>query len=241
MRNPASPPSSPDAYKPSESDQDLPPTARPRADSYVRVRPAKTGFGGIARGQLAPTRREVQPHLPSCLEDLANEQHALADALRSFDLDAMDLPRDPSVHAAAQSMTERLADLGELRSALGAVYLDATDPRMGEILQLDSPLSEYMRGLYTWCRGVLRAFVELGQGLRALDPDWSLLRSRLDDARAFYLEELEGQIQLEVGRLRLHFPTIKAAHDPLAELDAHLAELFWSAAHLGRGLDKRFG
>jgi hypothetical protein len=217
------------------------PPARPRADSHVRVRPARTGFAAIARGQLAPTRREQQPHVPSCIEDLASEQHALADALRSFDLDAMDLPRDPSVHAAAQSMTERLADLGELRSALGAVYLDATDPRMHEIVQLDSPLSEYMRGLYTWCRGVLRAFVELGQGLRALHPDWSLLRSRLDDARAFHLEELEGQIQLEIGRLRLHFPTINAAHDPLSELDAHLAELFWAAGHLGRGLDKRFG
>jgi hypothetical protein len=243
MPTPASPSASPAAYDPSkpEPSPEAAPPVRPRADSHVRVRPATTGFAALARGQLAPTRREAQPHLPSCLEDLASEQQALGEALRNFDLDAMDLPRDPSVHAAAQSMTDRLADLGELRSALGAVYLDATDPRMQQILQLDSPLSEYLRGLYTWCRGVLRAFVELGHGLRALDPDWSLLRSRLDDARAFYLEELEGQIQLEVGRLRLHFPTLHAAHDPLAELDAHLAELFWAAAHLGRGLDKRFG
>ncbi len=244
MPYPASPPPSPDTYNPSDSQSSLPssaPAPRPRADSHVRVRPASTGFTALARGQLAPTRREAQPQLRACVEELATEQQALGEALRAFDLDAMDLPRDPSVHAAAQSMTERLADLGELRSALGAVYLDATDPRMQELVQRDSALSEYLRGLYTWCRGVLRAFVELGQGLRTLHPDWSLLRSRLDDARVFYIEELEGQIQLEVGRMRLHFPTLHAARGPLSELDAHLAELFWAAGHLGRSLEKRFG
>jgi len=153
----------------------------------------------------------------------------------------MDLPRDPSVHAAAQSMTERMADLAELRSALGAVYLDATDPRMHELLAVDSALSEYLRGLYTWCRGTLRAFFELAEGLRTLNPDWACLRSRLDDARAFYLEELEGQIQIEVARMRVHFPTTHSASDPLAELDAHLTELFWAAGHFGRSLEKRFG
>src|SRR5512140_524743 len=191
MRNPASPPPSTASDNPSES---LPP--RPRADSHVRVRPSATGFGAIARGQLGPTRREQQSRVPSCIEDIAREHHALAEALRRFDLGAMDLPRDPSVHAAAESMAQRLADLGELRSALGAVYLDATDPRMQEILQSDSPLSEYLRGVYSWCRGVLRAFDELAIGLRTLQPDWALFRSRLDDARAFYLEEIEGQIQL---------------------------------------------
>ncbi len=244
MHNPASPPPFPASDNSSKSEGggfDLAASPRPRADSHVRVRPAATGFGAIARGQIGPRRRERQTRAPSCIEDIAREHHALADALRRFDLDAMDLPRDPSAHAAAQSMTERLADLGELRSTLGSVYLDATDPRMQEILQSDSPLSEYLRGIYSWCGGVLRAFDELARGLRTLHPDWSLLRSRLDDARAFYLEELEGQIPLEIARLRVHFPALSAARDPLSELDGHLEELFWAAGHFARSLEKRFG
>lgn len=179
--------------------------------------------------------------MPTTLEELSQEQRALGEALRMFDLDEMDLPRDPSLHAAARSMLSRLEDLGELRSAIGAVYLDATDPRMGEVLDRDSALTEYMRGLYTWCRGVLRAFEELAEGLRMSAPDWSLLRGRLDDARVFYMEDLEGQVQLEVARMRLHFPGMAGARDPLGDLDAHLTELFWSAGHLARGLDNRFG
>ena len=244
MSNPASPPKLLASEKTSEFQLPAGVPAgdvRPRADSYVRVRPAATGFASIARGQIGPTRREAQAKAPSFVEQLADEQRGLGEAIKSFDLDAMDLPRDPSVHAAAQSMTERMADLAELRSALGAVYLDATDPRMHELLAVDSALSEYLRGLYTWCRGTLRAFFELAEGLRTLSPDWACLRSRLDDARAFYLEELEGQIQIEVARMRVHFPTTNVASDPLAELDAHLTELFWAAGHFGRSLEKRFG
>jgi hypothetical protein len=178
----------------------------------------------------------------SCLEELAVEQTALTRSLRGASEIIGTIPRDPSAHAAAQSMRDRLADLGELKAALDAVYLDATDPRMHEMLGRDSALTEYLRGLYTWCKGVLRAFEELASGLRVLTPDWALLRARLDDARAFYLDELEGLLHGELARLRLHSNgPASGTGDPLSDLDAHLAELFWAAAYLATSLEKRFG
>ena len=214
---------------------------RGRSDSHVRFRNQATGFAAIASGAIGTTRRELQPRERSILEELGDEQRALSASLTSTDRIVDGVPRDPSAHAAAQSMRERLGDLGELRTALDAVYLDSTDPRMLEILGRDAALSEYMRGLYAWTKAVFRAFEELAAGLRVLHPDWAVLRQRLEDARAFYLDDLEGQIALDVGRLRMRWPSMGHERDPLSDLDAHLAELFWSAAFLARSLEKRFG
>jgi hypothetical protein len=226
------------AYPTLTQPQDLP-APRERTDSHVRIRPGRTGFGSLFRGAAA--RREPIETPRSVTSELNDEHLTLSMGLLSAQHVVDDVPRDPSAHAAAQSVRERIADMNELRSALGAVTLDACDPRMAPLLAESAPLTDYMRGLFTWAKAALRALEELARGLRVLDPNWATLRARLEDASVFYLADLERPIAEQATRLRLRLPEISDPLDPLVDFEEHLIQLFWAAQNLSKGLEKRFG
>jgi hypothetical protein len=227
------------AYPTLTQPDDLPPP-RERTESGIRLRPSRTGFSVLLRGPAG--RRESEPPAASdILQELSDAQVALTKALIGAQALVAGIPRDPSAHAAAQSIRERIADLNELRTALAAVNLDACDPRTSVLFTENAPLTEYMRGLYVWVQAVLRALDELASGLRVLAPDWSLLRARLEDSTTFYLTNLEKPIARAATQLRLRLPEINDPSDPLSEFDEHLIYLFWASSHLARNLEERFG
>jgi hypothetical protein len=206
----------------------------------VRITPRKTGFAPLFGGPAA-RRDSSEPRTRAVVEELSEDQITLTMSLLCVQNMVAEVPRDPSAHAAAQSVKERLADLTELKNALGNVNLDACDPRLAPLFAENAPLNDYLRGLFAWTKAVLRALEELARGLRVLDPDWATLRARLEDASVFYLADLERPIAEQATRLRLRIPEINDPRDPLADFDEHLIELFWAASYLAKGLEKRFG
>jgi len=202
-----------------------PPSPGPRRhDSYTRVRSQ-----GIEDDYLA------------VLEEFGDEQLTMTVNLMCVDHIIDGVPNDPSSHAAAASMRDRLDDMCELRGALNGMYLLATDPRMRELLGRDAPLTEYLRGIYAWAKAVIRAFEESGYALRSLSVDWAALRARIEDAAPFYFAELETEIADAAARMRLVLPELNDSADPLSELDDRLAEVFAAAATLSASLHHRFG
>ena len=195
-----------------------------------------------ADGDCASSTRLRSPEVVSeALDELANEQLTLAMSLPYFLNASQDLPYDLSTRAAAHTLRERLADVESLRDALAAIHADCVDPRLAALLGPDAPLTEYVRGLYAWSKAVVRAFEELSLGLRAFCPNWTLLRSRLEDAASFYFAELEGPIRNDLALLHARTPELLDPCDPLHDLDGHVEELNWVASYLARSLQKRFG
>ncbi len=221
------------------------PRGRPRADSYIRFRAQATGFTGLLRRTvdtaLARAANPSQDTTLSFLEELGDEQLTLTVNLLCLEHVVDGIPYDASARAAGQSLRERIQELSELRNALNIIYLDASDPRMALMITGDAPLGDYLRGVYAWTKGVIRTIEDLASGLRTLTTDWSSARLRLQDAREFFLDDLEFAIHKDLARLRLRAPELNEARDPLAELDEHLEELFWAASYLAKGLEKKFG
>jgi hypothetical protein len=222
--------------------EDLP-APRERADSHVRIRSggaARTGFGPLLRPP--PIRRGTQDEVSrAVLDELSEAQLGFTmSLLRAKDM-ILGIPRDPSAHAAAQSIRDRIADLHEVRSALAAVNLDACDARLAPLFAENGALTDYLRGLYTWTRALVRALEEIADGLRVLDPNWALLRARIEDFASFYLVELEKPIAHAATILRLRHPELDNPNDPLVDFDEHLSQLFWAAAYLAKNLENRFG
>jgi hypothetical protein len=194
---------------------------RARAESFVGLREAPRADANTA------------------LDALVEEQLTLTMGLLC--LAAPVAPYDPSARAAAQTMAERIADLARVRDALDDFQLDLFDPRVAPLLRNDGPIVEYLRGIYTWLKGVIRAFEDLGPELWALSPNWLRLRSRLEDADAFYMKNLEPLIRAQAARLRHEAPEIADPRDPLHAFRPHLDALLASTRHLHDGLQRRFG
>ena len=211
----------------------------------MRFRAQATGFSGLMRQTVATALARVanpeQEATLTFLEELGDEQLTLTVNLLCLEHAVDGIPYDPSARAAAQTLHERIQDLAELRNALNAIFIDSSDPRMASMIVGDAALGDYLRGLYAWSRAAIRAIEEVAGGLRSLEADWSALRSRLDDARAFYLDHLELTIHRDLSNMREHAPELADPRDPLSDIDDHLEELFWAASRLAHGLDKRFG
>jgi hypothetical protein len=195
-----------------------------RRDSHARVR-----------------SRGVEEEYLAVLEEFGDEQLTMTVNVMCVDHIIDGVPRDPSSHAAAASMRERLDDMCDLRGALNGMYLLATDPRMRDLLGRDAPLTEYLRGLYAWAKAVLRAFEVSGYALRSLSVDWAGLRARIEDAAPFYFAELESEIADAAARMQLVMPETNHPADPLSELDDRLADVFAAATKLSTSLQERFG
>ena len=65
----------------------------------------------------------------------------------------------------------------------------------------DAPLAEYLRGAYAWLFAVVRALEHLALGLCAKEPDWATYRWRIEEAKNFHFDELEGEIAASLGAL----------------------------------------
>lgn len=207
-----------------ESDSAAAASGPRRRDSRVRVR--------------AP---RVPDEFLAVLEELVHEQLTMTVNVMCVDHIMDGVPPDLSAQAACAAMRARIDDLGELRVALSGLYLLATDPRMRPLLGRDDVLTEYLRGLYTWAKAVLRAFEDAGFALHSLAVDWSVLRARIEDAAPFYFAELEPEVAAAAERLLLAEQGRLHPADPLSGLAAQLALVFTCASRLSVSLADRFG
>ena len=220
------------------------PSARPAATSHVRLR--AHGFSPLFSKDAPVRMRAVHPvedDAPAVVDAIADDQLTLTMDLLCLESAIDVLPYDPSTRAAAQTLAERLEDLAELRDAINAVYLDLFDARVAlvNLSSANGSLGDYLRGLHAWSKAVVRAFEELSTGLRRQNPDWALLRTRLEDAQIFYLEDLERVISSQVVALYHEASELDDPRDPLHDFGAHVDELFASAAWLRTALEQRFG
>jgi hypothetical protein len=143
---------------------------------------------------------------------------------------------DPRAETAMAELRDRIEDVHDLREALAAMYVLATDRELQPVFQPDAPLADYLRGAYAWTHAAVRALTDLAEGLRRGRPDWALVRYRLAEARHFHLEELQEHVRYDIAALRL----IGTDSDKLRELDERTEELFACAMWAEMRLDARF-
>jgi hypothetical protein len=140
------------------------------------------------------------------------------------------VPYDRSAHAAAETLRTRIQELADLRDALNEVYLDAGEPPFAPLFMADAPLVSYLKGVYLWCHDVTGALGDLAASLRVLQPDWFLLRERLERAAMWYFDGLPNEIRVEMEKNAVR-----------ADFVAKIEEVFFAARFLAHGLEKRFG
>jgi hypothetical protein len=213
------------------------PSRPPRAagDSHVRLRglapslPRATDIAFLDAQEL--------------LDELCEDQLTLGMSLTCLEEAVLQSPRDVSARAALRTLEARLADLGALRDVLAVVLQTTVDPRLQRLCVPDAPLSDYLRGLYAWTHAVVRALDQLASSLRTLQPDWALLRWRLEEAKNFHFDELHDAIRADVHALTIiarggsfgaDVPAVDALH-------CGVERLFAVAAQLEENLDQRFG
>jgi len=193
---------------------------RPALDSHVRLR------------AVAP---EATDDARAAIDQMGDEQLALTTAMICLD-QQLETEVDPRAARAFAELRERAADVHELREALAAMYVLATDRALEPAFAADAPLVDYVRGVYAWAHAAVRALTDLAYGLRQGRPDWALCRYRLAEARHFHLEELQGDVRADVCALRL----VGAGADRASELDERVEELFACAMWAEMRLDARF-
>jgi hypothetical protein len=220
--------------------QTLPPPlpARPSRsaqDSHVRLRAQALPFPRAADIAFLDAQE--------LLDELGEDQLTMSMNLACLEESVGDAPRDPSARAAMRTLQARIADLGTLRDALTGVQLATVDPRLQRMVVPDSPLADYLRGIYSWAHAVLRALDHLASGMRTLQPDWALLRWRLEEAKNFHFDELHEPIRADLLALTIiaNGGSFGASMPPIEELKAAVERLFETAAALEAHLDERFG
>ena len=202
-----------------------PPAPRRSAnDSHVRLR---------AQSASLPRATDIDYlDAEDVLDELCEDQLMLSVNLTCLEDLVAAAPSDASARAALRTLAARLADLGALRDALANVQLSIVDPRLQRISVPDSPLADYLRGVYAWAHAVVQALEHLAGSLRA-QPDWALLRWRIEEANNFHFDELFEPIRRHIQRL--------ADVPGAAQLAGTLESLFEASSILERHLDERFG
>jgi hypothetical protein len=180
-----------------------------------------------AGAALRTPLRVVGPNPAIALEDELPREHAalIADIERAR---AALLPRGE-----AKKLRASIHDVRDLADALADVFPIVFDARLAELAEPESPLADYLRGLYVWTRAVLFAIAEWGGG-RARGC------ARLEDAEAFYLAELEPVVDRAALRILAGNRVALPPEDRLARLPASLEVLFAQAAWLAEALRTRF-
>jgi len=204
-------------------------------DSHVRLR---------ALAPLGPRAAEITLlEAQDVLDELCEDQLTMSMNLACLEESMGQIPRDPSARAAFRTLDARIADLGALRDALANVHLATVDVRLQRVVMPDAPLAEYIRGIYAWAHAVLRALDNLSSSLRRLEPDWALLRWRLEEAKNFHFDELHDAIRNELVALRIvaNGGSFGADLPPLDELEYAVERLFSTAVSVEEHLDERFG
>jgi hypothetical protein len=177
------------------------------------------------------------------LDELCEDQLTMSMNLACLEESVEQAPRDVSARAALATLDARLLDLAALRDALAIVQQSTVDTRLQRLVVPDAPLSDYLRGLYAWAHAVMRALDQLSVSLRTLQPDWALLRWRLEEAKNFHFDELHGAIKADLQALTIvaNGGSFGADIPPIDVLQAAVDHLFRTATALEEHLDQRFG
>ena len=231
--------------------------AAPRASGTVPAAPA--ALAPPARPTRSPNDSHVRLRSPvaslpratdiefldaqELLDELCEDQLTLSMSLTCLEEAIGQAPRDASARAALLTLESRLVDLGALRDALAQVMLNTVDPRVQRLVVPEAPLAEYMRGLYAWSHAVLSALDHLSSSLRKLEPDWALLRWRIEEAKNFHFDELHEQVRADIRALAIiaNGGSFGAECPPIPELEYAVERLFSTAVSLEKHLDERFG
>jgi hypothetical protein len=176
------------------------------------------------------------------LDELCEDQLMLSMNLARLEESVVLAPRDASVSAAMRTLEARLADLGALRDALARVQLTTVDSRLQRLVVPESPLADYLRGIYAWAHAVVRALEQLAITLRAR-PDWALLRWRIEEAKNFHFDELHEPIRADILAFTIiaHGGSFGADQPRIEELHYAVERLISTAVALEKHLDERFG
>jgi hypothetical protein len=167
-------------------------------------RPTPPGFKAIVLGQLAPRPRsasKVSQSSPHGIEDARAQACQLLDALSEDALilsvnmetvhHSMDqISYDRRAQPVARLIRARLREMADLENTFLDVLAACSPTLAAPLLANDAPLSDYLRGIVAWWKGILQAFEVLVAELGSLSPDWATARRRIEDASTFLLPEL---------------------------------------------------
>lgn len=230
------PPQGPDALpKTLPPPPDLaPPSAKPRSESHVRIR-------AQAVTAAAPDVEIEFLDALELLDDLGDDQMALSLLLAAIERATETGPRDLSALAALRSVYERVEDLRAVRNAIADVQRIAVDRRLHRVFISDSPLAEYLRGVYAWLHETARALDVVATQLHGLDADYVTYRRRIDEAKNFHFDELRGEIDTEIAALTAVAANMEPPHPPVRELWTAIERLFLATDALEQCLDQPLG
>ncbi|MEA2750196.1 MAG: hypothetical protein QOI41_4339 [Myxococcales bacterium] len=210
------------------------PPARSANDSHVRLR---------AQSASLPRATDIDYlDADDVLDELCEDQLMLSVNLTCLEELVAAAPPDASARAALRTLAARLADLGALRDALANVQLSIIDPRLQRICVPESPLADYLKGVYAWSHAVVRALDHLAGSLRS-QPDWAKLRWRLEEAKNFHFDELHEAIRGDLTALAVvaNGGSFGAKRPRVEELQYAVERLISTAVALEAHLDERFG
>ncbi len=219
----------PPAWKPTAAAK----PSRSANDSHVRLRAVSTSL---------PLPNDIDYlDAEDVLDELCEDQLTLSVSLTSLENLVAAAPSDASARAVLRTLSARLADLEALRDALANVQLSLVDPRLQRISVLDSPLADYLCGVYAWSHAVAHALEHLVGSLRA-GPDWALLRWRIEEAKNFHFDELHDAIRGDLTAfVVVANGTAFGANRPrVEELQYAVERLISAAVALEEHLDERF-
>lgn len=202
-------------------------------DSHVRL-----------RAQAIPLPRAADvAHLDAqdLLDELCEDQLTMSMNLARLEESVAAAPRDASVRAALRTLEARIADLGALRDALARVQLATVDSRLQRLVVPESPLADYLRGIYAWAHAVVRALDHLAGSFQ--QPDWALVRWRLEEAKNFHFDELHEPIRADLLAFTIiaRGGSFGADHPPIEDLQYAVERLIATAVALEKHLEERFG
>jgi len=223
------------------------PPSRPKAESHVRLRtpsPAPAAAFPPAAPPPFPPAADIDfLDAQELLDELCEDQLTLSMNLACLERAIEQAPRDASARAALRTLEARLADLGAFRDALAVVQVASVDPRVQRLFSADSSTADYLRGLYAWAHAVVRALDQLAASLRTLQPDWALLRWRIDEAKNFHFDELQDDIRRDLQALSVvaNRGSFGPRRPNVEELQYAMERLFSTATALEEHLDERFG
>ena len=180
-------------------------------------------------------REEQQSYvgaLPSEQDDVRERRHReLAQAWAALADKSAITTWDVSIKAAAETLAERVAEIGAACAFLARVKGHAKEASLADVLADDSSLTAYLAGVYQWLDEVVEALDVLAEQLADMTPDWSHLRARLDD--------VEWIVEL-AERERVKVETTDLAWLP-GHVEGDVRDLFAAVRVVRQGLEQKFG
>ena len=241
-------------FAPPQGAEQLPPTIPP-PPRFSAPAPGAAGPPGLTRSANDSHVRLRAPSIPlpraadiqhldaqDLLDELCEDQVTMSMNLARLEESVASTPRDASAAAALRTLEARLAELGALRDALVRVQLATVDTRLQRLVVPESPLADYLRGIYAWAHAVVRALDHLAASLRT-HPDWALLRWRLEEAKNFHFDELHDAIRAELLAFTILADggSFGADRPRIEDLEYAVERLISTAVALEEHLDERFG